>query len=362
MGLNLGLAMANAYLDADKQRIMDERTARRFDWERQRAEAEMGLLADKSESERENYRLLAAQRGAGLDLVRPQTDATRAQLAASTAQARLAAGQSEIGLSTLPQQRAAAQANADVNAANAAYASQNIPRTLSLADARATNDQSEQLDKLGARMYERMMLNDSDGATELYNAALAVSPGGATRPKASKSQRMSDGGGNQYQVFYDDAGGRVGTIPLAGMERKYGASKPIILREGQAAFDRGQDGQVRQIASVPKTAGAGANRPTAEQSNIKFYADALGISIPEAISLRNQGKIIPATNHALNSVREAERLVGRKLTDAETQDVMKRAYSIWSSANGRSGDPSALTPGAAPGMGAVAPNYQEWAR
>lgn len=77
-GLNLGLAAADAYYRADDARVLREQQRERFGWDKQRTEADLSTLPERTEANRSGYQLQAAQNRANLDIVPNQAAVAKA--------------------------------------------------------------------------------------------------------------------------------------------------------------------------------------------------------------------------------------------------------------------------------------------
>lgn len=77
-GLNLGLAAADAYYKADDARVLREQQRERFGWDKQRAEADLSTLPDRTEAARSGYQLQSAQNKANLEIVPNQAAVAKA--------------------------------------------------------------------------------------------------------------------------------------------------------------------------------------------------------------------------------------------------------------------------------------------
>lgn len=77
-GLNLGLAAADAYYRADDARVLREQQRERFGWDKQRTEADLSTLPERTEANRSGYQLQSAQNRANLDIVPNQAAVAKA--------------------------------------------------------------------------------------------------------------------------------------------------------------------------------------------------------------------------------------------------------------------------------------------
>ena len=78
MALNLGLAAADQYFKADDARVLREQQRERFGWDKQRTEADLSTLPERTEANRSGYQLQSAQNRANLDIVPNQAAVAKA--------------------------------------------------------------------------------------------------------------------------------------------------------------------------------------------------------------------------------------------------------------------------------------------
>jgi hypothetical protein len=192
--MNLGYALnaVDSYYKAGDEREVRDRTAKRFDWEEQKAQSELALLADRQAADQAEYRLRAKQKTADLGLVDTNADTARIEAENRGTTAR---GKSAV----IPLESQTSLNNAKVGAAKAQYEADNVANTLDDLAAKNIISREEQVDAVMGRLAKYINANDERGLLNFANSIAQktnVLPG--LNGKQVQGVAVKDGSDKQY--------------------------------------------------------------------------------------------------------------------------------------------------------------------
>ncbi len=326
MNLGLGIIAGNAALTGAKEYELQERDRQRYEWERKRAEAEMGLLPDKTEADRSGYRLKSGQNNAGLELLpgdtqnklarqgidktRIQAEAQRAPTEEATKSARATIDNATTAndLLTLPdkiqqqnnvQTIATALSNVDV---------EELPRTL--AQKRLANEVSQADSDLmiGAKLSDLIDAGDQNSIVRLLNAQKRTvqDPKIASLPDAASVSKATDANGVEYLVIKDAQGNQIMAKPVEAFRSAKNALAKIEYKTVNAGdtLAKVQGGKVTPVYTAPesqKSLNANAG-PLAR--DINYYMREFGLTKEQAEAKVNATKTMSREQFILKAVQE----------------------------------------------------------
>lgn len=311
MNLGLGVIAGNSFFREQQAQEVRDREAKRFGWESQRAEAEMGLLPDKTAADRSGYQLKGAQNQADIDILPGQTANTLAQQGiTSTELAGTAARQptveatknvqADVSLANAtaekemqPDQIAQKKNVAKIAAATSGVDVENLPSTLKKMRVEGAISASDVDLTVGAKLYDYIQGGDQNSMIRLLNAQKRTSddPRIVGMPDVAAVARAKDANGVEYIVLKDAQGNQIATKPIDQLKAakdlmtKYDYQK---LDEGDSLYRVDSRGNVTLAATAPANPNS-SKRPVLQQ-NLEMLQRDYGMSKEDALAFMNMGK------------------------------------------------------------------------
>lgn len=325
MNLGLGVIAGNSFFREQQAQEVRDREAQRFGWEKQRAEAEMGLLPDKTAADRSGYQLRGAQNQAGLETLPGQTENTLAQQRiTSTELAGTAARQptveatknvqADVGLANAtaekemqPDQLTQKKNVAKIAAATSGVDVENLPSTLKKMRVDGAISASDVDLTVGAKLYDYIQGGDQNSMIRLLNAQKRASddPRITVMPDVAAVARAKDANGVEYIVLKDAQGNQIATKPIDQLKAakdlmtKYDYQK---LDEGDSLYRVDSRGNVTLAATAPTTAGGKKAGPM--ERDVNYLVNTFGMKDTDALAFINQGKTMSKAQFILKAKQD----------------------------------------------------------
>ena len=252
MDLGLALAAGNAFFKEQNAQDIRDREKSRFDWERQRAEAEMSVLGDKTEADRSGYKLRSGQNAAGLELL-PGDTANR------LAEQELRGGELAGAKERQPEELEAKSINAGIDLGTARgrrdrqpteEATKNVQADMGLAQAQA--EQEMQPGKITQAKNANIV------ATELSQVDVNNLPR-MVAEKVMKSELSATDGALMVAAKISDlidAGDANSIITLLNAQKKYSTDPKVQALPDVASVSKAQDANGTEFLVLKDAKGA----------------------------------------------------------------------------------------------------------
>ncbi len=312
MNLGLGLIAADAFVKENQAQDIRDREKQRFDWERQRAEAEMGLLPDKAAAERSGYKLRSGQNQQGLDLLPGDTankiteqgnrgqrltyekDRIPTEEATNDTKATIGLNQAANELINQPDKLTQQNNVQKIATALSSVDVDELPRTL--AQKRLTNEVSQADSDLmiGAKLSDLIDAGDQNSIVRLLNAQKATSqdPKIAGMPNAASVSRATDGNGVEYLVIKDAQGKQIMAKPVESFRAAKNALAKITYEKVDAgdSMVRVQGGKVTPVYTAPESAKSLSAKLGPLERDVTYLTSRHGMTDQQALDYMRSAK------------------------------------------------------------------------
>ena len=326
MNLGLGLIAADSAIRESRAQDIRDREAQRFEWEKQRADAEMGLLDDKTASERSRYQLSDAQSKANMETLPGQTANTLAQqgitsteLAGTAARqptveatknvtATMDKNQAESNLMSQADKLTADRNTAKVNAGMSQYAVEDLPRVIANKKLEGTMSDMDAQMTIAAKMSDLIDAGDSNSIVTLLNAQkkYVQDPKIQALPDAASVSKAVDAKGNEFLVVKDAQGNQIMSRPIEAF-RSAKAALAKIEYKGVDAGDslvRVQGGRVTPVYTAPESAKSMAAHQGPMERDVNYLMTTFGMKDTDALAFINQGKTMSKAQFILKAKQD----------------------------------------------------------
>jgi len=325
MNLGLGVIAGNSFFREQQAQEVRDREAQRFGWEKQRAEAEMGLLPDKTAADRSGYQLRGAQNQAGLETLPGQTENTLAQQritstelagtasrqptveATKNVQADVSLANAKAEKEMQPDQITQKKNVAKIAAATSGVDVENLPATLKKMRVDGAISASDVDLTVGAKLYDYIQGGDQNSMIRLLNAQKRASddPRITGMPDVAAVARAKDANGVEYIVLKDAQGNQIATKPIDQLK----AAKDLMtkyeyqkLDEGDSLYRVDSRGNVTLAATAPTTAGGKKAGPM--ERDVNYLVNTFGMKDTDALAFINQGKTMSKAQFILKAKQD----------------------------------------------------------
>lgn len=348
MNLGLGVIAGNSFFREQQAQEVRDREAKRFGWESQRAEAEMGLLPDKTAADRSGYQLKGAQNQADIDILPGQTANTLAQQGiTSTELAGTAARQptveatknvqADVSLANAtaekemqPDQIAQKKNVAKIAAATSGVDVENLPSTLKKMRVEGAISASDVDLTVGAKLYDYIQGGDQNSMIRLLNAQKRTSddPRIVGMPDVAAVARAKDANGVEYIVLKDAQGNQIATKPIDQLK----AAKDLMTKYEYHKLDGGDSlmrvdsrGNVTLAATAPIDPNS-SKHIGPMQRDVNYLVSEFGMDKNAALNFINQGKTMSKAQFILKAREAMIGLVDEEKIPKDFNQRMSQMY------------------------------------
>lgn len=278
-GLNLGLAAADAYYKADDARVLREQQRERFGWDKQRAEADLSTLPDRTEAARSGYQLQSAQNKANLEIVPNQ--------------AAVAKALSEFSVEELPSR----------------IAQMRQQRIFSDVDAQTAGV---------AKLADLIQMGDPQQITSYLNAWRKTNP---TNMKADVAQVgfTKDEKGENVFVALDAQGNPVMQMSATQIQRirdSIGKMDIKVAKQGESIVGI-KNGVATPLYTAPVDPSLAKLKMGPLERDVNYLMTSHGKTQDEALSYLNSAKAKPKETFVQEMIKEGTRLNGKVPSSSE---------------------------------------------
>lgn len=337
MDLGLALTAGNAFFKEQQSQDIRDREAKRFDWERQRADAEMGLLPDRVAADRSGFQLRAGQNQQGMELLPGDTTNKRtaqdiqgrrltgeagrvdAEEATKDTNAQLGLNQSANNLmmqdDKLEQERnvqriATETSKVDVAELPRMLAQKKLSNEISAADADIM---------VAAKLSDLIDAGDTNSIVRLLNAqkATIADPKIAGLPDVASVAKAMDANGQEFLVLKDAQGNQIMARPIdayRAAKNSMGKVSYEKLNEGDSLY-RVQGGRSNLVATAPTS--PQSSKRTAMDRDLETLQKQYGMTKEQALGYMRQGKTPGREAFILENYIVAQKEGRRNITEAD---------------------------------------------
>lgn len=345
--LGMAAIAANAGLDAydrrTQQQDQQQREGQRFDWESQRAKADLSTLDDRVKQQRTAAQLGAAQAQAGLDILPKQNALANTQLDTQQAAAD--------GAKARQPDELVAQANqAKVQSILSQFNVDNTPRQIAQAKAQGALSEADVYVASMAKLGDLLSTNDPNTVIRFMNNMNDSGIFGTNThaPVAKVGIVQDHKGGDNVFVASDAQGKPIVQIRAKDLQRIVESTKKADFKTVNAgdSLVRVQGGQATPVYTAPESAtskGAKASGTGPLERDVNYLVSAHGMSQDQALAHLNQAKSMSREQFILKGISDMQAM-GRK----PSEDDINQMGGLFDRAVGRQapGKPASNSPDA----------------
>lgn len=298
--LGLSLMAANSAMDAvDAAKVKDQQR-QRFEWERQRNEADLSTLGDKTDAAKSGYQLQSKQNTANLGLVDKQTE---------NATAKLDMESSELNAAKLrqPDELAAKADKAKVGALLANFDVENTPRELAAKKAQGVLTDADIYVASIAKLADLMSTNDQASVMRYMNGMNDSGVFGARHEPVASVSVVNDKTNGPVFVARDANGKPVMQMTADSIRRVRASLGKTEFKSVNAGDSLVQikGGTVTPVYTAPEsTKSRGAHTGPLER-DVDYLVNQHGMSKEQALAHLNSAKTMSRDQFVLKSVQDS---------------------------------------------------------
>lgn len=312
--LGLGLIAADSYFREGDARQLREQQGQRFEWEKQRATADLSTLDDRAQAQRAQAKLQTAQNTAGLGLVDKQTN-----LANTTLDTQQAAA--DAAKARQPEELAAQADQAKVGALLARFKLEQTPAEMARARANGTLTDADIYTTSVVKLASLLDSNDSNEVVRFMNGMNEAGVFGNKHAPVVSVGIQSGKDGESMFVAKDAQGKPVMQMSASAMKRIRDRATKADFKTVNAgdSLVRVQGGQVESVFTAPeseKSRSAAAAKTGPLERDVKYLMSDHGMTNEQALAHLNQAKAMSRDQFILKSVQDRISM-GKKPTEAE---------------------------------------------
>lgn len=324
--LGLGMMSAAAALKEQQAQEVRDREKQRFGWETKRNEADLSLLDQKTDAERERLTLSAAQSRAGQDTLPGQTANTMTEQRLKAGDLAGQERRQPIVQETADANAQAGLSNAKVAGAKAKFNEGQIADQLESMAVQGQLDQEGQRDAVMSRLATAFDDNDPKRALEFFNAVSAKSkliP--ETNGKRAVDVQVTDGSdklntGPGYRIVFEDGTNMFLTHQTMKGARDRMSAKPEFqfLQDndtGRVVAANKRTGKVAVAVEGDPRATRNSGKSGPLERDVNYLVTQHGMTQQEALAHLNAAKTMSRQNFILKAAQDAQAM-GQKVTEA----------------------------------------------
>lgn len=345
--LGLGLIAADSAIREQQAIKQRDQADQRFDWERQRTEADMSTLPDRTDAQRAQAQLQTAQSKSELGMV----DA-RGKLASS--QLGLAQAEVDGAQARQPDEIAAKADRAKVANLLSSFDLENTPHVIAQQKAQGTISDADIYVTSISKLADLMGSNDQAAVVRYMNGMNDAGVFGQKHAPVAKVGIVQGKDGGNVFVASDATGKPVMQMRAEDMKRirdSVGKTDFKTVNAGDSLV-RIHGGKAESVFTAPeseRTKAAAAAKTGPLERDVNYLVTQHGMTQQQALAHLNQAKTMSRDQFVLKGISDAMAM-GQKADPDELGAMFDRAVG-----RGAPGRP-------APAQSAPATNWKDWLR